>query len=332
MKLIKTTFLISLIVIGFFAAYFYMQYKQFTDSALGDDTTRVKIVVEEGMTGNDVLNKLVDEKVITSNQALYLKIYLKFNNVPNFKEGVYHIPRNLTVNELFATLQNPESPDIWITIREGSRADQVAGYFADAYKDYPESVYNKETFLTLTTDKDYIATLDLGIPNLKTLEGFLFPDKYLMPKEATEDYLIKTLVNTFKEKAGGKYTYKQVIIASMLQREGLDDNDRPMIAGIINNRLQANWLLQIDATLLYYYKDWLHVLTQAELKTDHPYNTYTRAGLIPTPICSPGLSAINAAKNPKANTYFYYLHDSKGGIHYGTTYQEHLNNIQLYLR
>ncbi|HVX92898.1 MAG TPA: endolytic transglycosylase MltG, partial [Candidatus Dojkabacteria bacterium] len=185
MKLIKTTFFVFLIVVGFFAAYFYMQYKDFTNTALGSDTTRVKIVVEKGMTGTDVLNKLVEQQVITSNQSLYLRVYLKLNNVPNFQEGVYYIPRNLTVNELFDTLQHPESPDIWITIREGARADQIAGYFADAYKDYPQAVYNKDKFLALVTDKEYIKTLDLGIPNLKTLEGFLYPDKYLMPKEAT---------------------------------------------------------------------------------------------------------------------------------------------------
>ncbi|HVX93199.1 MAG TPA: endolytic transglycosylase MltG, partial [Candidatus Dojkabacteria bacterium] len=104
----------------------------------------------------------------------------------------------------------------------------------------------------------------------------------------------------------------------------------PMIAGIINNRLNNGWLLQIDATLLYYYKDWLHVLTAAEIKTDEPYNTYTRPGLTPTPICNPGLVAINSALHPKANVYFFYLHDSHGNIHYAKTYEEHIQNYNTY--
>ena len=335
MRLIKTLFLIFIIVVGFFGAYFYMQYKDFTNKALSNDGTRVKIVVEKGMSGSDVLNKLVDQQVITSNQSLYLKIYLKINNVPNFQEGIYYIPKNLTVNQLLDSLQHPESPDFWITIREGARADQIAGYFADAYKDYPEAIFNKEKFIDMVNDKEYIKTLDLGIPNLKTLEGFLFPDTYQVPKDATEDFLIKMMIANFKTKTGGTLTYKQLIIASILQREGLNGDDMPMIAGIINNRLQPGSpypLLQIDATLLYYYKDWLHVLTLQEIHTDEPYNTYTRLGLIPTPICSPGLVAINSALHPKANTYFFYLHDSNGNIHYATTYQEQLNNQALYLK
>ncbi|HRI06124.1 MAG TPA: endolytic transglycosylase MltG, partial [Candidatus Dojkabacteria bacterium] len=225
-----------------------------------------------------------------------------------------------------------ENPDIWITIREGMRKDQIAKLLEDEFKKEPDAVFQATKFLALTEDPTYIATLGLTIEGLSNLEGFLFPDKYLLPKQSTEDYVIKTLVNTFILKTGGVYTYEDIIIASMVEREGMTDQDRPMIADIIKRRLKEGWLLQIDATLLYYYKDWRRELSKADIDLDQPYNTYTRPGLPPTPIANPGLSAINATKNPKANQYYFYIHSKDGTPYYATTYQEHLLNIANYLR
>jgi len=332
MKIIKLFFLIVSVLVIVGGGYLAMQYRQVTTQPLGDSDEKVRFEIKEGETGAQILQNLVSVKILDQKQIPYLKVFMRLNEIPEMKQGVFRVPKNLTAQELFELLQKPENPDIWITIREGMRKDQIAKLLEDEFKKEPDAVFQATKFLALTEDPTYIATLGLTIEGLSNLEGFLFPDKYLLPKQSTEDYVIKTLVNTFILKTGGVYTYEDIIIASMVEREGMTDQDRPMIADIIKRRLKEGWLLQIDATLLYYYKDWRRELSKADIDLDQPYNTYTRPGLPPTPIANPGLSAINATKNPKANQYYFYIHSKDGTPYYATTYQEHLLNIANYLR
>lgn len=332
MKIIKLFFLIVSVLVIVGAGYLVMQYRQVTTQPLGDSDEKVRFEIKEGETGAQILQNLVSVKILDQKQIPYLKVFMRLNEIPEMKQGVFRVPKNLTAQELFDLLQKPENPDIWITIREGMRKDQIAKLLEDEFKKEPDAVFQATKFLALTEDPTYIATLGLTIEGLSNLEGFLFPDKYLLPKQSTEDYVIKTLVNTFILKTGGVYTYEDIIIASMVEREGMTDQDRPMIADIIKRRLKEGWLLQIDATLLYYYKDWKRVLSKADIDFDQPYNTYTRPGLPPTPIANPGLSAINATKNPRPNQYYFYIHSKDGTPYYATTYQEHLLNIANYLR
>ena len=185
--------------------------------------------------------------------------------------------------------------------------------------------------MALTTDSTFISTL--GFPyQISDLEGYLFPDKYAFANTVSTEDVLKTLVNNFQTKVGVKDTYEDIIVASMVEREGYTSSDRPMIADIIKRRLEEGWLLQIDATLLYPEKDWKHTITDVDKQKENPYNTYKYPGLPPTPICNPGLSAINATRNPESNSYYFYIHDPQGNIHYAKTLVEHNSNVQKHLR
>ncbi|MBI2357210.1 endolytic transglycosylase MltG [Candidatus Dojkabacteria bacterium] len=332
MKLLRVIALFIFISVIAVAGYLYFNYARVTSGPLGTSSEKVRFEIEEGDTGTVILEKLASANIIKAKDIPYLKVFIRVNKVPDMKEGVFRIPQDLTASELFDLLQNPENPDIWITLREGLRKDTMAEILEEEFSKEEEGVFKADRFLTLTEDPAFIATLGLDIEGLANLEGFLYPDKYLFPKQATEEYVITVLVNTFITKTGGVYTYEDIIIASMVEREGMTNEDRPMIADIIKRRLDEGWLLQIDATLLYYYKDWKRVLTKEDLALDQQYNTYKRAGLPPTPICNPGISAINATKNPKANNYYFYMHSKNGTPYYGVTYQDHLLNISKYLR
>src|SRR5690606_36252628 len=111
---------------------------------------------------------------------------------------------------------------------EGLRKDEIAQILAKEYSEIPESVFNPEKFLQLTEDSEYIATLGIGIDGLNNLEGFLFPDKYLLPKQADENYVIRTMVSNFLARTGSSFTYDTIIIASMVEREGRTNEDRPL--------------------------------------------------------------------------------------------------------
>jgi UPF0755 protein len=193
------------------------------------------------------------------------------------------------------------------------------------------TTFSSTEFLTLTNDPEYITSLNIPY-NITDLEGFLFPDKYSFSLNADAKTIIGVMVTNFGNRIGFSDTYEDIIVASMVEREGFTSEDRPMIADIIQRRYAEGWLLQIDATLLYPKKDWKAPITTVDKQSDSPYNTYKKQGYPPTPICNPGLESINATRNPKSNKYYYYIHDNDGNAHFAETLTEHNQNVQQYLR
>jgi UPF0755 protein len=263
----------------------------------------------------------------------YTKIYLRINNLSTkLQAGVYELPKSLSIIEIIDILQNGRNQDVWISIPEGLRKDEIAKIIEDELSVYDSSLFSASEFLSLTTNQEFINTLNLDI-EIDNLEGFLFPDSYAFPRDIDTQGVIEILVENFKTKVGNnEYTYEDIIFASIVEREGYNGNDRPIIAGIILKRYNEGWLLQADATLLYPVKDWKHVITQEDKNDDNPYNTYKKIGLPPTPICNPGLQSIEAVWNPTDTNYYYYIHDTDGNPHYGRTLEEHNKNVDTYLR
>ena len=181
-------------------------------------------------------------------------------------------------------------------------------------------------------------------------EGYLFPDTYYFFRTMSADQIIEIISNQFDSKLksfddlfqgdvtkndiyGKKRTTKEIItMASILEREANNGDEAKIISGILWKRIQKNMPLQVDATFLYTINKGSNSLTIADLRKDGPYNTYTRTGLPAGPIGNPGEIMIRAALEPVDSPYWYYLHDSKGDIHYAKTYQEHLKNKQKYIK
>ncbi len=171
-------------------------------------------------------------------------------------------------------------------------------------------------------------------------EGYLFPDTYLFPKEASASSIVAKMVGTYNNKTknlknqSGLTNKDAVILASLIERETKTNEERPMVAGIMLNRLNAGMPLQIDASVQYAVgtaKDWWPILTLDDISTVSPYNTYKNKGLPPAPIANPGLSSLEAAFAPEDSDYWYYIHDPDGVIHYARTLAEHNSNIAKYL-
>jgi len=172
------------------------------------------------------------------------------------------------------------------------------------------------------------------------LEGYLFPDTYFFLPNATEELVSSTMrgnfdahIATIQEQidAFGKPLSDIVIMASLLEREAENSEDRRKIAGVLWNRLERNMLLQVDAAFIYTLGKGSFDLTVADLKSDDPYNTYVNKGLPPGAIGSPSLDSLLAAVTPVEHGYFYYLADRNHVTHYSKTYQEHLRLKRKYL-
>jgi UPF0755 protein len=325
----KRLLLFFLILIGIGIALLVTDYRRnlYVPNSLSDEKVRIEITEGESVT--NILQNLLEEDLITQKNYYYAKVYLRINNLgASLQAGVYNLPKNLTIVELLETLQYGRNEEVWVTIPEGLRKDEIAEL---VNTELASENFSPERFLTFTEDPTFIETLELGVET-DNLEGFLFPDKYSFPAEIDTEEVIVKLIENFKAKVTREYTYQDIILASIVEREGYNGNDRPIIAGIILKRFEEGWLLQTDATLLYPLKDWKHPITQEVKENNNPYNTYKNIGLPPTPICNPGLQSIEAVWNPTETNYYYYIHDNDGNPHYAETLDKHNENVNKYLR
>jgi len=333
--MIKSTiriFLFALVTVIIATIVIKLDYDKALRTPNSDSQEKVIVQIDQGATVEQILTKLVDQGVIQEKWLTYVKLYLKQENLAaKLQAGTYELPKNLSIKEVIDSLQNGKNPDTWVTIPEGLRKDEIADILNRELSKADTTNFSKEEFLRLTTDRAYIQTLGLTV-NISDLEGYLFPDRYAFPITTKTSDTIDKMVKNFITKVGTADTYDQIILASIVEREGFSDQDRPIIAGIFIKRLEEGWLLQACATVLYPLKDWKHEITDADKKSDSPYNTYKKPGLPPTPICNPGLESINAVRNYKKTDYYYYIHDNNAIVHYAKTLEEHNANINQYLR
>ena len=176
--------------------------------------------------------------------------------------------------------------------------------------------------------------------DIKNLEGFLYPDTYYFDKESTEKEVLSAMLKRFEQVYNDKFKEKQkemgltlqqvVNLASIIEKEAVVNEDRPMIASVFYNRLKIGMPLQSDATLQYAFDKRKERVMYKDLKVDSPYNSYLNKGLPPTPICSPGVKSIEAALYPSNTDYLYFVATVGGKNNYSKTYKEHLKHVESY--
>ncbi len=316
-KFLLLIILIAIGVLGFFA-----WYNNAKAAPNPSDKNPQFFVIKEGEGIRDIGYALKQAGLIKSSVAFF--IYVKQNNLDNkIEAGDFRLSPSQNLDSVIQTLLHG-TVDIWITIPEGLRAEEIASILKQKIPTYNSS-WNKE---------------------LDAQEGYLFPDTYLLPRNATVDQIISIMKNNFNKKyqqANQQTTVKlsendAVILASIVQREAITQSDMRGVASVLENRLNIGMPLGSDVTLEYalgYQPDektwWKKDLTALDLQTTTPYNTRTNAGLPPTPISNPGLIALEAVLNPAQTNYLYYLSDKNGKLHFATTIQEHNANIRKYL-
>lgn len=328
MRSIVGIFLLALITVVVTGVIIKLDYNHAITTANSDSTDKIIVTIDEGATVDQILQSLTEKGLMNERWSNYFKVYLRLNKLAaNLQAGTYSIPKNLSIQELIQTLQNGKDPETWVTILEGLRKDQIA----DVLVTNIGGTFSKETFLALTVNQDFINRFGLN-SSVKDLEGYLFPDKYAFAPNVTEEEVATRLVDNFKTKVGVNDEYQTIVLASLAEKEGRTANDRAIISGIILKRYNEGWTLGLDTTILYYLKTWDEkVITAEDLKDNNPYNTRIVTGFPPTPICNPGLESINAARNPVNSTYYYFISDSQGIIHYARTSEEHQRNVNQYI-
>lgn len=279
-------------------------------------------VVSKGDTVREVAYNLKTKRLI-KNPIMFFLLLKKLGLDKQIQAGDFRLSPSMTTEDIAQTLTHG-TLDIWITIPEGIRAEEIAEILKDKIPTY-ESFWKDE---------------------LAKNEGYLFPDTYLIPKDANIALIISLMLDNFDKKYAAitpnekKQLSKNdsVILASLIEREAKFPQDRSLVASVILNRLNIGMKLDVDATVQYalgYSKDqknwWRKDLSLEDLKFNSPYNTYINQGLPPKPIANPGLSALQASLNPANTEYLYYISDKTGRNHYAKTLLEHNANIKRYL-
>lgn len=278
-------------------------------------------LINKGESFSSVAERLEEEGLIRS-ASIFHFIAWQQQSINKIQAGDFRInpqdsPATIAQDITKGTL------DIWVTLLEGWRREEIAQKLSSQGL----TSFNQDEFLSLT----------------KNLEGQLFPDTYLIPREATAAKIVSILTKNFQNKVS-EVDSQTLIMASIIEREIRNPQDRKIISGILWKRLKNNWPLQADATVQYAVASakckllkancpdwWPHNLTKTDLAIKSPYNTYLNQGLPPAPISNPGLGAIEAAMSPLSSDYWFYLSDSEGITHYAATDAEQAQNIQKYL-
>lgn len=277
-------------------------------------------VVAKGDGVREISNRLKTQGLIR-NPVVFFLLVKQLGIDKKIEAGDFRLSPSMSASEIAENLTHG-TLDIWITVPEGKRAAEIAEIL-----------------------KEKIPTYDSSWPNiLASNEGYLFPDTYLIPKDADIEMIVNQMRGNFDQKYAevnvsnsGLAKEQIVILASLIEREAITDAEKPIIAGILINRLNAGMALQVDATIQYAKgqnksnkKWWEPVMIEEYKSVASDYNTYLFAGLPPAPISNPGLFALRAAANPSNTDYLYYLHDKNRKIRYANTLAEHNANINKF--
>lgn len=284
-----------------------------------------RFVVKKGEGVAAISSRLKERGFIKSD--LLFKIYYRLNNDKyQIQAGSFELSPAMDVATILEVL-GEGADDLWITLPEGMRREEIA----QSLQQYALTVYDSDEFLTQTV----------------ALEGKLFPDTYLVPKEITTQALVVLMNSTFEKRIepfreeieNSEYTLNEILtMASLLEREARDFEQMRLISGVLWKRLEMGMPLQVDATLQYakgYNTDlgsWWVIPRQEDKNIDSSFNTYLNPGLPPKPVCNPGINAIEAALSPESSDYLFYIHDNQGRVHFGRNLEEHNQNIDQYLR
>lgn len=295
------------------------------------DTSRQEFIITPGQTLDQIANALSQAKLIRSRTVFKVTVF-RYDLAQKIQAGYFSLSPSQSTTDIAKSLTKASTRQVWVTIPEGLRREEVANLILDKLADskLPHR-FDPEEFIRKTVK----------------LEGHLFPDTYALAPNVTTDEVIEKLTSQFTKvvnelKVAPEQLNRIVTLASLVEREAGSDSERAEIAGIIIKRVQSQWPLQVDATVQYAVSSarcriricdwWPKSLSKSDIAFNSPYNTYKNSGLPPGPIDNPGKASLTAATKPNQTKNWFYLHDPEGEVHYATTIEEHNQNVCTYLK
>lgn len=296
----------------------------------------VQVTIPEGASGDVIASRLSEAHIIDDPKKYYAAVE-KLDAAMSLKPGDYVLYTGMDPEDVVRQLvEGPNVEGVKLVIQEGLTVQQTAANVEAAYG------ISVDEFLAQAKASNYVADYPFleGAYN-DSLEGYLYPKTYSLGDAPTADDIIRALLNQFvAETADIDYsatynglTFQQIMcMASLIERETAVEDERPLVASVIYNRLDADMPLQIDAAIVYARGGGSQGVTFSDLEIDSPYNVYKNKGLTPGPICSPSISSIKAAIDPADTDYLYYVASSAmDGTHkFSSDYDQFLKDREEY--
>lgn len=290
------------------------------------------VFIPSGSSSAEIGRRLENAGVISRARDFVIAVRLR-SLTRSLQEGEYRLSPAMGLLEIVDRIARGAVVLYPVTIPEGYTAQQIVEELVRT------GLGDREEFLRLirTGAKGFDLEFLDALPGT-SLEGYVFPDTYQIPRHLDERAALRLFLNRFgevvlprwRESGRARALHEIVTIASMVEREARVPAERPLIAGVIYNRLARGWKLEVDATVLYALGRHKPIVTFADLKVDSLYNTYLYPGLPPGPIANPGLAAIDAALNPVKTEYLYYVAKADGSHVFSRTLQEHQAAVRRY--
>ncbi|MGT2641225.1 endolytic transglycosylase MltG [Streptococcus sinensis] len=362
-NIVLTVLLIVLIGVGVTGFVGYNYFSSALKPIDANSTEYVTVEIPAGSSSKEI-GEILEKNGLIKNAQVF-NLYSKIRSYGNYQSGYYNLQKSMDLDSIAKQLQEggtetPQPPVLGkITIPEGYTLEQIAetvtANAAATSKKNAKTPFNKEDFLNKVQDEDFIAKMLAKYPQLLAtlpgkdsgvkyrLEGYLFPATYEYGKETTVEELIDQMLAAMNTNLSQYYsiiesknlTVNEVLtLASLVEKEGSTDQDRKDIASVFYNRLNQAMPLQSNIALLYAQgklgkKTTLKEDAEIDTNIDSPYNVYKNQGLMPGPVDSPSLSALEATINPSKTDYLYFVANVETGVvYFANTYEEHAKNVE----
>ncbi len=338
---------IFIIIIGVIGSIIF--YNSSLKAVMADDSSEVIVEIKNGSTATDIAEVLKEKNLIKN--ALAFKIYTKLNKISGMQAGTYKLNRNMEVKQIVENLQKGTDyyPDeINITFLEGKNMRWIAKTISENTANTENDVFNKledENYIKSLISKYWFLSDEILDKNIYyPLEGYLFPDTYTFSNSnVTVEEIFSAMLDQMNDKlekykdkieGNGYNIHKLITVASIVELEAANEDDRSGVASVIYNRIRNNMSLGSDVTTYYAIKVDMSErdLYQSELNTYNPYNTRgpKMEGKLPVgPISTVSIKSMEAALNPDKTDYLYFVADMNGKVYFGKTVEEHNKNIEM---
>lgn len=317
------------IVIALFLVFFlYLTIRLFSPLPFGNKP--IEFEIKRGSTFRQAVEALA-EKGLVRDKWVFL-LFGKITGIDHkIKAGYYPLWGSMSPMEIFNAIRRGKVIEYEITVVPGDSLLEIAEKFSKT------GITDAKSFMKLSADRNLLANSNVDAPSL---EGYLFPDTYRFPKGLDADEVISLMVNRLWEKYDSELlwqTYERgltereiLTMASIIEKEAVVDEERPVIAAVYYNRLKKKMPLQADPTATYGIKSSKEKIFKGDLTRKTRYNTYVIKGLPPGPIASPGYKSIVAALNPEKVPYLYFVSNNDGTHKFSETLSSHNQAVKAY--
>jgi UPF0755 protein len=309
-----------------------LQFERPNDNPFGNKV----FIIEEGQGVEAIAEELKAEGFLEN--PFYFKVYVALKNLrAKFKVGEYQLDTSMSIKELVKELtkDEPIRQEVKVTVLEGWNNQEIAEYLESL------ELFTQDEFLDYIQDnQEFDYEFLQARPKNASLEGYLYPDTYLVYEDAEPMDLVAKMLKNFDNKLTdqmrqdiedqGKDLFDILTLASIVEKEMFGFENRQIVADIFWQRIEDNYPLQSDATVNYITKKGTTRPSIKDTEIDNPYNTYRYKGLPPGPICNPSIEAIKAVIYPQDTDYYFFLTTPDNEIIFSKTHEEHILNRQKY--